>query len=181
MRADPRPREFLAALQAIPQSVRAVKKLYAIGQLDDDRKAVAMFVAPKRLQYRMTDASGRRSGFASDGKLSGDALARKLPPDAPRLVRLLADPGFFDKFGLRAEGDLPRQYEIEKRTENGVAVVALAYRGSDSIGRDQSGHLYLDARTGLLRGFGQSQSGNGPRDDGDFSVFENWTVLEVTR
>ena len=188
---DPRPKEFLAALAEIPKSVRAVKRLYAASKIEGVTRRWMRYVAPRTLSYRAFDESGKEwMRFETDGRLSTEWRQEwKRPertkgfhvPDLSFFARLLESPDFWQEFGLGSEGDFPRTYDVEKRMENGFAVVALSYRGSDSIGRDQSGYLYLDAKHGLPRAFENYQGVNSPRDDGGFTLSERWTVLEVTR
>ena len=189
---DPRPKEFLDVLNGIPASVAAVKRLYAVSQRDGKTRQSVRFVSPQTLSYRAFDENGKEwMRFETDGRLSTEWREEwKLPerkkgfhvPDVvPALGRLLARPDFWKGFGLGGESELPREYDVEKRTENGFAVVVLSYRGSDSIGRGQTGSLHLDAKFGLPRVWEESQSGNSPRDDGDYSRSERWTLLQVTR
>ena len=189
--ADPRPREFLKALSGIPVSVAAVKRLYAVDRQEGKIIQQVRYVAPRIISYRTFDEGREYMRFETNGHLSTEwrrewkAPERRkglhVPDPGPSLARLLAEPGLWKGFGLGSVEDIPREYAMEKRTEGDVALIALSYRGLDSIGRDQSGYLYLDALTGLPRAYEEYQGTNSPRDDGGFLRRERWTLLQVTR
>ena len=188
---DPRPKEFLEALNALPASVAAVKRLYATGTDEDKSRLTLAFVAPKKLMFRRVTEDGRTLlQFDTDGKTSVEKrpqdrkTTRKkefyLPSDTPRLAQILLGGPDLHDFGLGGEGE-SRTYFVERETWKGMAVVTLRYTGSDTIGRSQAGFLRLDVKTGVPRAVEFYQDTNSPMDHSGYDNLETWTTLQVTR
>jgi hypothetical protein len=189
---DKRPKEFIELLTALPKKVAAVRRLYAISTDNTGLKTVLTFVGPRTLTLRITheesgkellrfQTDGRASLTRRPGKRPVRAKGAVLPSEAPRLASLLLGVSTLSNFGLSHDSDgFERTYAVDKKMQEKRPTLQLTYRSTDSIGRDQEGELLLDEKTGLPVYFSYSQSGNSPRDDGEFHVWERWSVFQAT-
>jgi hypothetical protein len=192
IRQDKRPKEFTEPLTALPKKIAAVRRLYALGTDSTALKIVLTFVGPRTLTLRIAheesgkellrfETDGRASLTRRPGKRPVRAKGAVLPSEAPRLANLLLGTITLSDFGLSNDpGDFERTYTVGKKTQEKRSTLQLTYRGADSIGRDQEGEVLLDEKTGLPVYFSYSQSGNSPRDDGEFHTWERWSVFQAT-
>ncbi len=184
---DKRPPEFLAPIKAIPARIKAIKRLQLKGEDSFGCKHTLTYIAPKTLTLSSTNEYGKEVlSYRTDSRASLTRLPGKrpkrgkpgdLPVEAPRFAAVYLGQNSLAQFGIPNDSDFERTYEITKTVEKKRAVLRLSYRGMDSIGRDQTGVLTIDGKTGLPIGFDETQSGNSPRDDGEYSVWESWIIV----